>query len=109
MDLGFGDKNHEIGQATAQALIRGAEVQEKGVESELAQYDRLLDDEVSRLSMNAIGPLISWPSYYCITFFGNGLTSFYSCSRSSIVGRPRGPSTKTNPTNAKAIFAATKV
>ena len=47
MDLGFGNKNQEIGQATAQALIAGAEVQEKGVENELAQYDRLLDDEVS--------------------------------------------------------------
>ena len=48
MDLGFGDKNQEIGQATARALMRGAEVQEKGLESEMAQYDRLLDDEVSR-------------------------------------------------------------
>ena len=47
MDLGFGDKNHEIGHATAQALMRGAEAQEKGLESEMAQYDRLLDDEVS--------------------------------------------------------------
>lgn len=45
MNLGFGEKNQEIGQATAQALIRGAEVQEKGLECELAQYDRLLDDE----------------------------------------------------------------
>mmetsp|Transcript_16948 Transcript_16948/g.34878 ORF Transcript_16948/g.34878 Transcript_16948/m.34878 type:complete len:246 (-) Transcript_16948:289-1026(-) len=45
MDLGFGDKNHEIGHATAQALMRGAEAQEKGLESEMAQYDRLLDDE----------------------------------------------------------------
>eukprot|EP00537_Pseudo-nitzschia_pungens_P010758 CAMPEP_0172384854 /NCGR_PEP_ID=MMETSP1061-20121228/2573_1 /TAXON_ID=37318 /ORGANISM="Pseudo-nitzschia pungens, Strain cf. pungens" /LENGTH=246 /DNA_ID=CAMNT_0013113635 /DNA_START=71 /DNA_END=811 /DNA_ORIENTATION=- len=45
MDLGFGDKNQDIGQTTAQALIRGAEIQEKGVEKELAQYDRLLDDE----------------------------------------------------------------
>jgi len=45
MNLGFGDKNQEIGQATAKALIRGAEAQEKGLESELAQYDRLLDDE----------------------------------------------------------------
>lgn len=49
MDLGFGDRNHEIGQATAQALMRGAEVQEKGLESEMAQYDRLLDDEVSQV------------------------------------------------------------
>lgn len=45
MNLGFGDRNNEIGQATAQALMRGAEVQENGLESEMAQYDRLLDDE----------------------------------------------------------------
>jgi len=49
MDLGFGENNQKIGLATAQALIRGAEVQEKGLESDLAQYDRLLDDEVSQV------------------------------------------------------------
>lgn len=49
MNLGFGDRNQEIGQATAQALMHGADVQEKGIESEMAQYDRLLDDEVSKL------------------------------------------------------------
>lgn len=49
MDLGFGDKNHEIGHATARALMQGAEAQEQGLESEMAQYDRLLDDEVSPL------------------------------------------------------------
>ena len=47
MDLGFGAKNHDIGQAAAQALASGAEAQEKGLESDLMQYDRLLDDEVS--------------------------------------------------------------
>ncbi len=47
MDLGFGDLNQEIGQATAQALMGGMVDQEKGIESEMAQYDRLLDDEVS--------------------------------------------------------------
>mmetsp|Transcript_11863 Transcript_11863/g.30094 ORF Transcript_11863/g.30094 Transcript_11863/m.30094 type:complete len:247 (-) Transcript_11863:1553-2293(-) len=45
MDLGFGARNHEIGQATAQALMHGAQEQVKGIESEMAQYDRLLDDE----------------------------------------------------------------
>mmetsp|Transcript_16070 Transcript_16070/g.29835 ORF Transcript_16070/g.29835 Transcript_16070/m.29835 type:complete len:247 (+) Transcript_16070:99-839(+) len=45
MDLGFGGRNQEIGQATAKALIRGAEAQEQTIEAELAQYDRLLDDE----------------------------------------------------------------
>jgi hypothetical protein len=49
MDLGFGAKNHEIGQAAAQALAIGAEAQEKGLESDLMQYDRLLDDEVSQV------------------------------------------------------------
>jgi len=47
MDLGFGDGNQQIGQATASALLRGAEVQEQTLESELAQYDRLLKDDVS--------------------------------------------------------------
>jgi len=45
MDLGFGDGNQQIGQATASALLRGAEVQEQTLESELAQYDRLLKDD----------------------------------------------------------------
>lgn len=45
MDLGFGDKNQEIGEATANALMRGAEAHDRGLDSELARYDRLLDDE----------------------------------------------------------------
>ncbi len=49
MDLGFGDRNHEIGQATAGALMQGAEAQMQGLDREMAQYDRLLDDEVSPL------------------------------------------------------------
>ena len=61
MNLGFGDKNQEIGQATAKALIRGAEAQEKGLESELAQYDRLLDDEVSHVG-NEYTPMCWFPS-----------------------------------------------
>lgn len=47
MDLGFGGNNQQIGQATANALVRVAEAEEKKAEYELAQYDRLLDDEVS--------------------------------------------------------------
>ena len=60
MDLGFGGQNQQIGQATAQALIRGAEAQENGLEKELAQYDRLLDDEVSQVKskMNALACLV---------------------------------------------------
>jgi hypothetical protein len=45
MDLGFGRSNPQIGQATAQALLRGAAAQEQSLEAELAQYDRLLEDE----------------------------------------------------------------
>ena len=52
MDLGFGDRNHEIGQATARALMQGAEAQMQGMDSEMAQYDRLLDDEVSPFEGN---------------------------------------------------------
>ena len=46
MDLGFGQGNQQVGQATANALLRGAQVQEQALENELKQYDRLLDDEV---------------------------------------------------------------
>jgi hypothetical protein len=45
MDLGFGSDNSRIGQSAAQALLRGAAAQEQTLEAELAQYDRLLDDE----------------------------------------------------------------
>lgn len=45
MDLGFGAHNQEIGQATASALLRGAEAQEQTLEAELHQFDRLMDDE----------------------------------------------------------------
>jgi hypothetical protein len=45
MDLGFGGRNQEIGEATAKALLRGAAQQEQTIEAELAQYDRLIDDE----------------------------------------------------------------
>ena len=50
MDLGFGQGNQQVGQATANALLRGAQVQEQALENELKQYDRLLDDEVRTLS-----------------------------------------------------------
>jgi hypothetical protein len=45
MDLGFGGRNQEIGEATAKALLCGAAQQEQTIEAELAQYDRLIDDE----------------------------------------------------------------
>jgi thiol-disulfide isomerase/thioredoxin len=42
MDLGFGSKNQEFGQAAASVLLRGAEAQEQTIDAELAQYDRAL-------------------------------------------------------------------
>lgn len=45
MDLGFGNQNHTVGNAAAQALLQGAKAQEETVEAELAHFDRLLDDE----------------------------------------------------------------
>jgi hypothetical protein len=45
MDLGFGDRNHEIGQATANVLMTGALAQEQTLDAELANYDRLLGDD----------------------------------------------------------------
>jgi hypothetical protein len=45
MDLGFGDRNNEIGQATANALLTGALTQEQSLDAELANYDRLLNDD----------------------------------------------------------------
>jgi len=45
MNLGFGDKNQEIGEATANALMLGAEAHDRGLDTQLARYDRLLDDE----------------------------------------------------------------
>mmetsp|Transcript_41392 Transcript_41392/g.99143 ORF Transcript_41392/g.99143 Transcript_41392/m.99143 type:complete len:261 (+) Transcript_41392:175-957(+) len=43
MDLGFGSKNQDVGQAAASALLRGAEAQEQQVEGEMLVYDRLLN------------------------------------------------------------------
>jgi hypothetical protein len=45
MDLGFGSKNHEVGSATANVLLQGAKAQEEALEVEMAQFDKLLDDE----------------------------------------------------------------
>lgn len=45
MDLGFGYRNQEVGSATAQALLQGAQAQEESLNAELAQYDKLLEDE----------------------------------------------------------------
>eukprot|EP00934_Nitzschia_sp_Nitz4_P000440 Nitzschia sp. Nitz4//scaffold322_size40381//14080//14814//NITZ4_007559-RA/size40381-processed-gene-0.20-mRNA-1//-1//CDS//3329547824//440//frame0 len=45
MDLGFGNHNQEVGSATARALLQGANAQEESLNAELAQYDKLLDDE----------------------------------------------------------------
>lgn len=45
MDLGFGHRNQEVGSATARALLQGAQAQEEAVNAELAEYDKLLDDD----------------------------------------------------------------
>ena len=45
MDLGFGQHNQDVGDATARALLQGAKVQEQTIDAELRQFDRLLDDE----------------------------------------------------------------
>jgi hypothetical protein len=45
MDLGFGERNQEIGRATARAILQGATAQEQTIEAELARYDRLLSDD----------------------------------------------------------------
>lgn len=45
MDLGFGVQNQVVGQATANALLQGAQAQEQNIDAELAQFDRLLDDD----------------------------------------------------------------
>jgi hypothetical protein len=45
MDLGFGTKNQDIGNATAKALLQGTQAQEQALEAELAQYDRLLEND----------------------------------------------------------------
>jgi hypothetical protein len=45
MDLGFGRNNQQVGNAAAKALLKGTQVQEQALEAELAQFDKLLDDD----------------------------------------------------------------
>ena len=45
MDFGFGSRNQEIGNAAANALLHGARAEEQAIDAELAQYDKLLDDD----------------------------------------------------------------
>jgi len=45
MDLGFGSQNQVLGNATARALLHGAIAQEESLDAELAQYDKLLEDD----------------------------------------------------------------
>jgi len=45
MDLGFGNQNQVVGSATARALLQGARAHEESLNAELAQYDKLLDDD----------------------------------------------------------------
>lgn len=45
MDLGFGNRNQDVGSATARALLQGAQAQEENLNAELAQFDKLLEDD----------------------------------------------------------------
>ncbi len=45
MDLGFGNRNQDVGSATARVLLQGAQMQEESLNAELAQFDKLLDDD----------------------------------------------------------------
>lgn len=45
MDLGFGQNNQQVGGATARALLQGARAQEESLNAELAQFDKLLEDD----------------------------------------------------------------
>jgi thiol-disulfide isomerase/thioredoxin len=45
MDLGFGNANQLVGQATASALLQSTKLQEAALDSELDQYDSLLQDD----------------------------------------------------------------
>lgn len=44
MDLGFGAANQQLGDATARAIVRTAQVQEAAVHAELQRYDAVLSD-----------------------------------------------------------------
>ena len=103
MNLGFGDRNNEIGQATAQALMRGAEVQENGLESEMAQYDRLLDDEVSTFEKK-----VSFYVFQILCVFkSNKHPHWFPIN--VVLGCPRGPPTKTHRANEKTVSTAATV
>jgi thiol-disulfide isomerase/thioredoxin len=45
MDLGFGTANSKLGNATANALLQTAQVQERAVHDEMQRYDALLTDD----------------------------------------------------------------
>lgn len=45
MDLGFGDANQLVGQATANALLQTAKQQEASLDNQLDQWDALLEDD----------------------------------------------------------------
>lgn len=45
MDLGFGNANQAVGNATAQALLQTAKAQEAALDQELSKYDDLLNDD----------------------------------------------------------------
>mmetsp|Transcript_23638 Transcript_23638/g.47834 ORF Transcript_23638/g.47834 Transcript_23638/m.47834 type:complete len:261 (+) Transcript_23638:59-841(+) len=49
MDLGFGNENQIIGDATASTILRATQAQEAALQSELSRYDALLESTDSEL------------------------------------------------------------
>lgn len=52
MDLGFGNKNQTLGDATSAAILKTAQLQERAIDEELCKYDELLnckDDDLEIL------------------------------------------------------------
>lgn len=45
MDLGFGDNNQQVGNATANLMLQTAKAQEQALVDEMAAYDALLEDD----------------------------------------------------------------
>ena len=45
MDLGFGNSNQIVGDATTKVLLASTQAQESALDDELAKYDALLEDE----------------------------------------------------------------
>eukprot|EP00521_Asterionellopsis_glacialis_P004238 CAMPEP_0195266548 /NCGR_PEP_ID=MMETSP0706-20130129/12074_1 /TAXON_ID=33640 /ORGANISM="Asterionellopsis glacialis, Strain CCMP134" /LENGTH=265 /DNA_ID=CAMNT_0040321157 /DNA_START=35 /DNA_END=832 /DNA_ORIENTATION=- len=51
MDLGFGNSNQVVGDATAKALLQSTRVQEAAVQAEMEKYDALLESSQDELEI----------------------------------------------------------